>query len=92
MLFIADYEKLYALEKALEFVEEGATFRDAAKWLRATTQEYVSHVFLYYERNKRQLKYEKARNGITTPRLKPEKRKELLDVAKRRATTQNGEE
>lgn len=87
MLFIADYEKLYALEKALEYVEEGATFRAAAKWLRATTESYVSHVFLYYERNRRQLQYEKNRIGLGNKPLREKKRKELLDAAKRRSAT-----
>lgn len=93
-LFIANWEKLYALEKALEYVEEGATFRAAAKWLRATTEEYVSHVFLYYERNKRQLKYERARKGITTSKRDRslEKNRELLNVAKRRASSSSGQE
>lgn len=87
-IFIADYEKLYALEKALEYVEEGSTFRDAATWLRATTGEYVSHVFLYYERRKRQLQYEKSRRPHIK-RLTKKIKEDLLDGARQRAASEN---
>lgn len=77
-LFQANWEKLYALEKAMEYLDEGVSYRDAAEWMRKTTGEYVSHVCLYYEKRKRVLKYLKAKNNIHK-QISPKKAKELLN-------------
>jgi len=80
-LFQADYEKLYALEKALEYLDEGVSYRDAAEWLRQTTGEYVSHVHLYLTKKKETLKYLKAKKGITSKKLRKEKQRALINDA-----------
>lgn len=79
-LFVANYEKLFALERALEYIVEGVSYRDAAEWVRQTTGEYVSHVYLYYEHRRRKLKYIKARKGIRK-QISKERQKELLNGA-----------
>lgn len=88
-LFTPDYEKLYALEKAFEYIEAGATYRDTAKWVKAVTGDYISHVQLFLERKKRQVRYEKARKGISRKRMNKKEQEKLLDAARERASSPN---
>ncbi len=56
MLFDPLEDHLDAYDQAKEYIKQGCSYRDTAKWLSATTESFITHVGLFLKMKKEKKK------------------------------------